>query len=82
MLQERCQHSATTLGSLFSQEAIFIRFEYFLYISIFLFLSLLFVLFLFLPPPSLPQNTLFPGVQLAKTTGWNDWLGYCMAFRL
>lgn len=85
MLQERCQHSATTLGSLFSQEAIFIRFEYFLYISIFLFSpSCLFVLFLFPPLPSLPpsQNTLLPCVQLAKTTGWKDWLGYCMAFRL
>lgn len=48
--------------------------------SIFLFLSLCFVLVSPLPP--YPKILSFLYIQLARTTGWNDWLGYCMAFRL
>lgn len=81
VLQERCQHSATTLGSLFFQEAIFIRFEYFLYISVFS-PRVFCCCCCCSPPPSPAPNTLLPCVQLARTTGWKDWLGYCMAFRL
>lgn len=48
----------------------------------FSFPSLLVVLFVFPPLPPCPKILSFLYIQLARTTGWNDWLGYCMAFRL